>query len=513
MEEQDTNSDNNKIEAQEPVVQNDNTPEQVQQPVTVVDTDQASVQEPVSAPVAVTTEEVKPETLTTSKSKGPRPKWFMPAILVGLLVLGGGAAAYMTVFQKSADSAWKSALKNTADGLDAYLTNSYDTGQKGFKLDGNFKVSSPIAIDGSMEGQWYENDGSMTADVGAAGARINAEFRTISPEAGTTPDIYMKVDGLDGLDTLIGSLGATEAAGIGESLAMLNDQWFFIDHTMIDQATATDQSSNLDLSEKDLKDISDKVSAVLRDRMFSTSQDKAIFTVAEKLGKEDFEGLSTHKINVSVDKNNFKEFVTALKDALKGTKAEELLKVGQTDKSLEEVLDFENMLKELEDTDFSKATADVWVEAGGAYVRNVRIYPVEDKKDTNYLDFGMDYKGGDTFPVVMKATIDDEGDKGTFSIGLEVNKTNGDAKMTFDVDINVDGGDVKAEGELTVSGSNDKKEVEKPEDAQNIFELLGGFQQALLDPYSSLDSGYDSTFDSSIYDSIDPSLYDDLELQ
>lgn len=79
-----------------------------------------------------------------------------------------------------------------------------------------------------MEGQWYESDGSMKADVGAGGARINAEVRTIASDSGSTPDIYMKVDGLEGLDTLFGSLGASDVAGIGESLSALNDQWFLL---------------------------------------------------------------------------------------------------------------------------------------------------------------------------------------------------------------------------------------------------------------------------------------------
>ncbi|MDO8265863.1 MAG: hypothetical protein Q7T41_02890 [Candidatus Saccharibacteria bacterium] len=507
MEDNNANNDESAAKVTELESRPETVTEQVSEPVVVTPQEQA----PIATAV---TEEPKPAEAVAPKPKSPRPKWFLPAILAGLLVLGGGAAAYVTVFQKSADSAWKSALKNTADGLDAYLKTTNEADQKGFKLDGNFKISSPLAVDGSMEGQWYESDGSMKADVGAAGARINAEVRTIAPDSGSTPDIYMKVDGLEGLDTLFGSFGASEVEGIGESLSALNDQWFFIDHTIIDQATAADQSTGLELSKEDLKTISDKVSVVLRDRMFSTSQDKAIFTIEEKLGKEDFEGLSTQKIKVKVDKENFKEFVTTLKDAIKDTKAEELLKAGQTDKTLEEVLDFDNILKELDDTDFSDATADVWVEANGAFVRNVRIYPMQDKKDSNYLDFGMNYKGGDTFPIQMKATIDDDGDKGTFSLGVELNKSNGGAKMSFNVDMNVDGGDIKAEGELSVTGSNDKKDIEKPENAQNIFELLGGFQSALMDPYSSLDSSYDSSlYDPSLYEDIDPSVYDDLELQ
>lgn len=488
--------------AQEPVADGIDT---ITAPASVAEQSQANPVAPVAPP-----ETPQPVTTPTNeKPKSGKPKWFLPAIFAGLLVLGGGAAAYLTVFQSTPEKAWKSALSNTADGLDKYLTNTYNSQNKGFKVDGSFDVSSPIAIDGSVKGQWYESDGEMTADFGAGGARFTAEVKTITPEGSTTPDIYAKVDGLEGIDSLLGSFGATDVQGYGEMLSSLNNQWFFIDHTLIDQATATQDSSSLEFSEDDMKKVTNNVSAVLRDRMFTTEQDKAIFTIAEKLGKEDFGGTSTQKIRVAVDKENFKEFVTALKDSIKDTKLEDLVKANQEDKTLEEALEFEDLLKELDDADFSNITADVWVEANGGYVRNVRIYPMADKKDSNYLDFGMKYTGGDLFPLEMKATVDDDGSKGTLTLGLQVNQSNGDAKFSFDLDMTIDGGDIKANGELSVSGSNEDTDVDKPLDAKNIFELLGGFGGALTDTY---ELGTDpSIYDSTLYD-VDPSIYDDFEL-
>lgn len=458
---------------------------------------------PTPSPIATN---VGTQPAESPKPKFSKSKWFLPAILTGFLLLGGGAAAYLTVFKKSPESAWKSALANTAVGIEKYLENSYNTEQKGFKIEGDFKVSSPIAIDGSSEGQWYGSNGSLKSNIGASGARINMEYRTVGEE-GATPDLYLKVDGLDGVDDLIASFGGPEQSGYSEMLATINDQWFFIDHTLIDQYTASaDSSSGLELTEDDLKEISNKVMAVLKDRMFSTESDKAVFTIAETLGKEDFEGTSSYKMRVQVDKENFKEFVTALKDAIKDTKAEELLKAGNTDATLEEVLDFDNLLKDLEDADFSKATADVWVEANGGFIRNVRIYPEEGNEDSNYLDIGMNYTGGDVFPFEIKATLEDDSMKGTIALGLEINQTNGDAGLSFDVDVDSDGAPIKAEGKLSIKGSNDEVNVENPAGAKNIFELLAGFQQSLGLGTTGLD-GYD---DSMMLDyGVDPTLYDD----
>lgn len=435
---------------------------------------------------------VGPAPVNTSKPKFSKSKWFLPAMLAGFLVLGGGAAAYLTVFKKTPESAWKSALSNTASGIEKYIENSYNTEQKGFKIDGNFKVSSPIAIDGSMEGQWLESNGMLKADVGASGARINTELRTIG-ESGATPDLYLKIDGLEGVDDLVASFGGPEQSGYAELLSSINDQWFFIDHTLIDQYTASaDSSAGLELTEEDAKEITNKVMAVLKDRMFSTQEDKAVFNIAETLGKEDFEGTSSFKMRVQVNKENFKQFITALKDSVKDTKAEEILKTGNPDATLEEVLDFDSLLKSIDDTDFSKGSADVWVEANGGFIRNVRFYPVEGKENSNYLDFGMNYTGGDVFPFQIKAVIDDEGSKGTVTFGLDVNQANGDSGLSFGVDLNSGGASFKAEGKLNIKGSSEAVTVVKPEGAKNIFELLGGFQSSLMGG-AALDPGYDDS--------------------
>ena len=430
-----------------------------------------------TSPVATST---GPEPVSTSKSKFSKSKWFLPAVLFGFLLLGGGAAAYLTVFKKSPENAWKSALANTASGIEKYIENSYNAEQKGFKIEGDFKVTTPIAIDGSLEGQWNDTKGALKADVGASGARINMELKTIPAEGSKTPDLYLKVNGLEGVDDLIASFGGPEQSGYSELLTSINDQWYFIDHTLIDQYTAsTESSSGIELTEEDIKEISDRVMVVLKDRMFSTQGDKAVFTIAETMGKEDFEGTSSFKMRVQVNKENFKQFVTALKDSIKDTKAEELLKAGNPEGTLEEALDFERVLKDIEDTDFSKGYADVWVEANGGFIRNVRFYPVEGKESSNYLDIGMNYKGGDEFPFLFKAVMDDDGQKGTITFGLDVNQANGDATVSFGV--NLDSGDVpiKAEGKMSIKGSSDDVNVEKPENAKNIFELMSGFQQSL----------------------------------
>jgi len=484
-----------------------------QEPTPVTPTATVIQEQNISPAVNPISTNVGPQPTTSAKPKFSKSKWFLPAVLTGFLLLGGGAAAYLTVFKKTPESAWKSALANTANGIEKYLENSYDIEQKGFKIEGDFKISSPIVIDGSSEGQWYGSNGSLRSNIGASGARINMEYRTVGEE-GVTPDLYIKVDGLEGVDDLVASLGGPEQSGYSAMLSSINDQWFFIDHTLIDQYTAsTDSTSGLALTEEDTKEISNNVMAVLKDRMFSTQGDKAIFTIAETLGKEDFEGTSSFKMRVQLDKENFKAFVTALKDSIKDTKAEEILKTGNPDATLEEVLDFESLLKDIEEADFSKS-ADVWVEENGGFIRNVRFYPEEGSESTNYLDIGMNYTGGDLFPFQIKETLEDETMKGTVVLGLEVNQSNGDVGLSFDVNLDSDGFPLKAVGDLSIKGSNDEVKVEKPDGAKNIFELLAGFQQSLGLGATGMEGYDDSQLEDLYLDSeFDDTLpLDDFEL-
>ncbi|MCA9328341.1 hypothetical protein KC959_01080, partial [Candidatus Saccharibacteria bacterium] len=389
------------------------------------------VQQPQMNQSPVPEQMAEPMSAPRSPMKSAKPKWFLPAILLAILLLGGGAAAYVKVFQKSPESLWKSALANTADGIQEYLDASFARQNGALEFNGSFKLTSPVAADGSVNGQWQGQKGYVKLDVGAAGSRINAEVRALPPEGSETPDIFINVDGLDGIVGLLSPLAGSEAS---QQISTANGQWYVIDHTLLDQyATKSDDKTSLDISSDDVKAISDKVMTVLRAHVFTDDETKAVFEIVEKYGKEDFEGMSTYKMLVRVNKENFKSFLVDLKEAVKDTKLADLMKSGQDDKTLEEALDFENLLSEIDNADFSNMQADVWVEAGGRFVRNVRLYPVKDKKDTNYLDIGLNYSGGDVLPFVLKATIDDDGDKGTTTFGLEVNQKSADLKATLDV--------------------------------------------------------------------------------
>ncbi len=410
-----------------------------------------------------------------AKKGSGKPKILVVLVFVGLLLFGGAAAAYVAFFNKSPEQLWESALNNTAAGLEEFI-NMNENSLSGTEFNGSFSVTSPLAVDGSVDGKWNNNQGEVKADVGAAGIRVNTEIKVVGVENSDVPDVYIKADGLNSISSLLGAGGADPA--ISEIISSIDGQWYVVDHTLIAQALANEenQENPVDISEEELKEISTKITNELRNSLFSTDPNQAVFQIEETVGEEEFEGTKTYKFVVSVNKENLKKMINSLVNTIKDTKLEEVL-ISGSDKTLEEAMDIEGLTKAIDEANFADNTADVWVEENGLYIRNIRLYPVSDDREKNYLDFSMPYEGGDVFPFVIKAVGDDEDFKGELSFGVDLNKTNADIRLWFDMNMDGDSQDqnVQAKGELSIKGSEEEVSVEAPVGAKNIYELLGVF--------------------------------------
>jgi hypothetical protein len=186
--------------------------------------------------------------------------------------------------------------------------------------------------------------------------------------------------------------------------------------------------------------------------------------------------------------------VVALKDATKGTKVADLI-IGDSKKSLEEALDFDSLLKQIDNANYDNAVADVWLDTSLKYVRNVRIQAVDSvtKKSVGSVDFMLDYTGGDELPLSVTITnTESDSNNGSINLGMNVNKKSYVIKLSAGVNGDFDRQNIQGTAELTVTPSNDKLTVEKPTGATNILELIGGLmgqsgslQSQLADPTTS----------------------------
>lgn len=418
---------------------------------------------------------VQPETSATQMKTKKRPgrKLLLLGSLLAVFLVGGAAAAYVSVFNKSPEDKFYSALENTGSALESFLY-AEPRGET-MNVNGSLNISSPLAVDGSIEGAYANGNGMFTADIGGFGVRVNAEVRSQAVEGSDAPDLYVKVDGLEGVKGLLGTFaGESIAQQASPVINLINDRWVAVDHTIFEQAVAEGDDVPM-LTEEEIEEIKNRAVQPITERLLG-SDDKAVFTVVEELGSEEFEGDNTEKLRVGVNKDNFIAFLNEYESVVNETKLKELLEAAYP-RSADEPIPFDKIDEAFADVDFQNAKADVWV-AGDKFIRNVRIYTDQENTSTNYLDIMIPYEGGDDIPVMLKATIDDGGATGELTSGVTFNTQTGDISFSFDVDMSGSVA-VKSSGELSFTSSDEVVDVSAPDDATNVYEIIGLVQQQL----------------------------------
>lgn len=455
-----------------------------------------------------------------SKKGFSKLKFVGLGIFVFILLLGGSGAAYMQFIYNSPEKVWARALESSQKGLDSIAQKASENAQKAQKIDGTFKMSSPTVVDGSLHMLTNEQSAEMTMDIGAMGARVNADVRLVDVAASEMPDIYLKLDGLKSVSSLL-SVGGPELEQYSQLIESVDGQWYVVDHTVFDQLVASGyQSGGMpSLSNEDIKAMYAALLTVIRDDLLSSDPNKAVFEVVKTIGKEDFEGTSTYHYEVGVNKEHLKSFLSDLKTAMAATKFAELV-ASASGKSYEEAINLEEFFKSIDKQDFSNAKADVWVESNGKYIRNIRLYPVNGDKDKNRLDIAIPYAGGEAVPLAVKATFDDDGMVGTTSSGIDFNTSTGDmhgwgkADFTYDTETTVN-----FEYDLTAKATDDTPNSDKPSDAKNFMELFGAMGLGSSGEFTSEQMTTQSELDN--FDNLDGLLnqfpasvpQDDTELQ
>lgn len=470
--------------------------------------------QPVSAaPVTetATTGPVPAEIHTPNTApKKNRRRVLLPIVAGAVLLFGGGAAAYNQVVLNSPEKIWEKSLQTTVDGFKEFVAASEGQDEKkGYALEGSFRVSEPVVIDGSIEGNVYELDSAFSSNIGASGVRVTSELVTKGIDGATYPDVYFKADGLDTIAGLVGLGGQDQQ--ISDLINDYNDQWFVIDHTLLEEfQNQLDNEIDVDsqaemLSTESVKELVDASLPVLEEYLFSVDESKSVFIVDESFGREEFEGADTYKYSVAVNKDNLKSFVQAYTETIKDTSYVKAV-LEQSGQSIEEALDLDMLYEELDSSDFSDVKADVWVDMKRKFVRNVRFNVETGNQEPNYIDVGLPYDGGDELPFTIKIVANEDGSKAMLELVAGYNNTTQDISLSFDVDVDDNGQKIVATGSLKTTSGNDPIDVDVPSDATNVLDLLGATDlNQLLNPYGS--TGFD---DPSLYDD---SFYDDYYLQ
>lgn len=420
-----------------------------------------AVASPAFSPLKISSpQKIKKDWIKRLKAK----KLLIPAI-AGFILLAGSAGAYFGYYVPNQPAnVWQSALANTGKGYDrlsAYAQTQFGGQQKGIKLDGSFKLSGTVAADGSIQGSSDGDNGEFTGSVSATGLKVDFDTRIIKSGSATTPDIYFKVDGLQGLGSLLGGADST----IGQGLNGLNGNWYFIDHTLFDQY-AKGANTDMQFSQADVKSVLDAVGIAAKQNIFTSDPSKMAFSVKQQLGKEKQDGRSVYHYKVGIDKANLKSFVTNLCGNLKNSSLKKFF--NNDSQALDGAMGCSTAAKSVDNFSSSR-TADVWVDLHTRLIHKIRF--ADPNNSGNYFDIGQDYQGGDSFPFSLGFQNKDSGQTTSGSLNITLNtKTNTLSLNGLAKQSGADG--MSGTLNLTISPNSSKVKVDKPAGAKNIIQLL-----------------------------------------
>lgn len=399
------------------------------------------------------------------KKRGLKKLGTIPIIIIAFVLLFSiGVAAYVGVtLPNNPENLWNKALSNSAKSLDKLA--EYRESQKsvkGAKFNGDFKLNSQsVVADGSFEGKTYEGNSEMRVDVGAIGARVSAEILAIKPESTKSPNIYFKVDGLGGLASVLGQ-GSPEVQPLIESI---NSQWYVIDHTLIDQMTATAGAELGTITPEEAKKLTDTLVATTNEYVFSTEPEKAVLSISEEIGKETLNDRKVYHYKVNMNKENLVKYLETLKSRIKELNIKSLENSDKT---------FDGVIKSVQDSQAVTVPADVWVDMSTKLIRKIKL--TNKDSQNQYLEVSLNYDGkGKEFPLEFKVMSDENGTKS--NIKLNVILDTGSNKTTTALSADIEEGGVKSNVgvNFTIENNNDPVGVVLPKDAKSIYELIGLF--------------------------------------
>lgn len=437
---------------------NESQPSVEEKPVAAVDAESAP------AEAAVVTEESSvplpaPAGITDAapKKRGMKSKLLVVVIAAVLLLGGGGAGAYFGLYvPNKPENIWKSAMSNSGKVYDeAVKYVGKDHAQKAMKIEGSYDLDGAVESDGKVTGEWQGLNGQLNGEVSAAGLKVGFDTRTIKATDDSS-DLYFKLTGLQGLGSLLGG------GEMAETLNGLNNQWFVVDHTLIEQAASAGGSA--DYSQQDVKALLEKAGVPTKEYLLASDEQKAVFVVKEQIGSEEKEGRSTYHYKVGYNNENFGKYVEALCNAVKDDKLGKLLLENEK-KSCADL--GKDAAKEKTDQ-----TADVWVDKRTKLPHVVRVSDKDNNE--NWVELGQDYQGGDEFPMSLKLRSKEKSQTVEVDAKMAVNTKTDAASLNGTFSFKGGSGkDVSGKFSLKFTPSDSSSiKVEKPEGAKSIVELL-----------------------------------------
>jgi hypothetical protein len=402
---------------------------------------------------------------------GGKKRWLMPAVLAAVaLVVVGGAYVFAFYLPNQPSAVYSKSLENSGKALDV-LVNYSDVIQhkdyKSYNMDGTLTVkTSGPSFDAKMSGAFDNKlNGTMTLDADILGQKMNMDLRVKRPEIGTTPDLYLRVNGIK---SMLDTYGLS-------SLDSLDGQWVSVDHTMLDSAAArygdvvaqTASTSTFPTSDQ-MHDAFSKVQAVNKKYLFTTDSDTAVLKNQEYVGKETKDGRSVYHYKVGYDKAHLQAYVSAIGTALDGSSLNTWSKQANDGKKLSEVMDIDSLHDSVKDAK-ADYTFDAFVDTKTKLLQTIKF--TDPKDASSVFTVSQNYTGGDSYPLELAVTGNESGEKTTadFKMTANVKTDKIDAEMTAAQ------GTTSMKMVFSMTPSANAVKVDTPTGVMTVTELLNKF--------------------------------------
>lgn len=356
----------------------------------------------------------------SSKKRSAKMTRMAIAALASLLVLAGGAYVFGYYVPNRPANVYRSALNNTSAGYDQLVKYMTTTANKksfnNVEAKGTFRFSgSGVSTDGAFEAHSDGKNTSFSGDVGLATSRIRLNGLAKDAANSDSPDLYLKISGIKGMETLYGVPG----------LDSLDSQWVAVDHTLFDtlaqqsgQLEGLDAKSGVSMPKQaDITQAAQVIGAEADKYLFSTDDKTAVLHMDSFVGKETVDGKSTNHYKVTPSKDHLKAFATDLAKALDKSDLNKWAK-DSYGSPLSKVLNVKAITRQADNVK-RDTTFDVWVNAKTKLVHKIRF---SDSRDSahNYTEFGLNYGGGSEYPFFMRIVENSDGaaSLGVFNLSL-----------------------------------------------------------------------------------------------
>lgn len=272
---------------------------------------------------------------SATASGGKKKMGLLLGMVIAVIILGGSAAAYFSAIAP---------MKNDQI-LEQALANSFDsTKVKSNRFAGTLQLTGkkiPKTLTGlTFSGAAAENkDFSLSATANLTTTAVTVDIRQIGGK-----DEYLRVSGLDKIDTLLAAVGINNkkdtavATQLGPVFASVNNQWFQLDQSTLQQYAGSSGSlaTSPELSQADTQKLATSFKA------------NPFLTVQTRLADEKINSIDSYHYAVVLNKVKLKQFLESIKQAELSILTGDQTTIDQLEQASAKV-------------DFSKASFELWI--------------------------------------------------------------------------------------------------------------------------------------------------------